>query len=279
MSASPGSAQQASATHISGSTGKSDITIGLMSAMKEEVDSLIPEIQNKTEEEHGKRIYYKGVLWGNKVVIVFSRWGKVAAAATSAILIERYNCGEIIFTGVAGGVAHGLNVGDVVVADRLVQHDMDATPIFKRWEIPLLGAKFFHVSEARREQLASAAELFLSDRIHADTTKEQLLKFGISSPKVVTGLAASGDKFFSSGEDLDRLRSDLPNVACVEMEGAAVAQVCFEHCVPFSVVRTISDGADDGAHVDFQAFVNEIATVYSHGILELALSRSLPLEN
>ena len=114
--------------------------LGIMSAMAEEVDSLLSELSNHTSEVHGKRTYYKGRLFNKvDVVIVFSRWGKVAAAATTAILIERYNCQEIIFTGVAGGVKHGLNVGDVVVADRLVQHDMNATPIFKRFEIPLLG--------------------------------------------------------------------------------------------------------------------------------------------
>ena len=246
--------------------------------MAEEVESLLSELSNQTSEVHGKRTYYKGRLFNKiDVVIVFSRWGKVAAAATTAILIERYDCQEIIFTGVAGGVQHGLNVGDVVVADRLVQHDMNATPIFKRFEIPLLGVTEFATSDCRREQLIKAANTFVATAdgksgLNKMTTSEQRQRFHISNPKVITGLAASGDKFFASKEDLDQLRMDLPECACVEMEGAAVAQVCHEHDIPFSIFRIISDGADDGADIDFQAFVKEIATVYSHGILELALT-------
>jgi adenosylhomocysteine nucleosidase len=251
--------------------------LGIMSAMAEEVESLLYELSNQTSEVHGKRTYYKGQLFGKlDVVIVFSRWGKVAAAATTAILIERYNCEEIIFTGVAGGVLHGLNVGDIVIANRLVQHDMNATPIFKRFEIPLLGVTEFSTSDYRREQLIQAASAFvLRDAgLKKMTTKEQREKFHIANPKVITGLTASGDKFFASKEDLDQLRKDLPECTCVEMEGAAVAQVCQEHDIPFSIVRVISDSADDSADIDFQEFVKEIATVYSHGILELALATS-----
>ncbi len=250
--------------------------------MAEEVESLLSELSNQTSEVHGKRTYYKGRLFNTvDVVIVFSRWGKVAASATTAILVERYNCTEIIFTGVAGGVQHGLNVGDVVVANRLVQHDMNATPIFKRFEIPLLGVTEFATSDVRREQLIKAATTFVAAAADDDSvglnimiSKEQRQKFHIAKPKVITGLVASGDKFFASKEDLDQLRNELPECACVEMEGAAVAQVCNEHDIPFSIVRVISDSADDGADIDFQAFVKEIATVYSHGILELALTTS-----
>lgn len=251
--------------------------LGIMSAMAEEVESLLSELSNQTSEVHGKRTYYKGKLFNKvNVVIVFSRWGKVAAAATTAILIERYNCQEIIFTGVAGGVQHGLNVGDVVVANRLIQHDMNATPIFNRFEIPLLGVTEFTTADVRREQLTKAANVFLTDDagLNVMTTEEQRHKFHIAKPRVVTGLAASGDKFFASKEDLDKLRDDLPECVCVEMEGAAVAQVCHEHDIPFSIIRVISDSADDSADIDFQAFVKEIATVYSHGILQLALTGS-----
>mmetsp|Transcript_7282 Transcript_7282/g.12320 ORF Transcript_7282/g.12320 Transcript_7282/m.12320 type:complete len:264 (+) Transcript_7282:31-822(+) len=261
------------------SSNQPEQRLGIMSAMVEEVESLLSELSNHTSEVHGKRTYHKGRLFNTvDVVIVFSRWGKVAAAATTAILIERYNCQEIIFTGVAGGVQHGLNVGDVVVANKLVQHDMNATPIFKRFEIPLLGVTEFPTSECRRDQLIKAANTFVAAAdgtgLNTMTTEEQRQKFHIAKPKVITGLAASGDKFFASKVDLDQLRNDLPECTCVEMEGAAVAQVCHEHDIPFSIVRIISDSADDSADIDFQAFVKEIATLYSHGILELALTGS-----
>jgi len=253
--------------------------IGIMSAMSEEIESLLPELMDQTSEVHGHRTYYKGKLFGTQdAVIVFSRWGKVASAATAAILIERYDCGEILFTGVAGGVAHGLNVGDVVVADRLVQHDMNARPIFQRFEIPLLGVTEFPTNERRRAMLLKAAQTFI-DRdkstgcgLNSNATEHQRKKFNIVIPKVVTGLVASGDKFFANSADLDELRDALPDCACVEMEGAAVAQVCHEHVIPFSIVRIVSDTADNAADLDFQSFVKEIATVYAHGILELALT-------
>lgn len=154
---------------------------------------------------------------------------------------------------------------------------MDARPIFQRFEVPLLGVTEFPTNERRREMLVKAAQTFIDGDEstgcgpNANATEDQRKKFNIVSPKVVAGLAASGDKFFANLADLDELRA-LPDCACVEMEGAAVAQVCHEHDIPFSIVRVVSDSADDAADLDFQSFVKEIATVYAHGILELALA-------
>jgi adenosylhomocysteine nucleosidase len=91
--------------------------------------------------------------------------------------------------------------------------------------------------------------------------------FGISAPRVIEGVIASGDQFFDSREEIDDLRRRLPQVACVDMEGAAVAQVCEEYAVPFAIVRTLSDSADENAPQDFQRFSREISGHYSLGIL------------
>ena len=111
--------------------------LGIMGAMPEEMDLLIAVIQDKEIIEHGSRVFYKGMLYDQEVVAVFSRWGKVAAATTAVSLITEFQVDRMVFTGVAGGIAPDVNVGDVVIAQRLFQHDMDARPPMRRFEIPL----------------------------------------------------------------------------------------------------------------------------------------------
>jgi len=118
--------------------------IGIMAAMQEEIDRLLRELPAGSEVVNdGRRTYHSGHLWGTPVVIVFSRWGKVAAATTATDLISDFCVTEILFTGVAGAAQPGLKVGDIVVGARLWQHDMDARPLFPRHEIPLLGRSSF----------------------------------------------------------------------------------------------------------------------------------------
>ena len=113
------------------------MTIGIMSAMREEIASLVMDLGTADEALHtGMRTYHRGCLWGIPVVLVFSRWGKVAAASTVTHLIAQFGVDEIIFTGVAGAVDPALNVGDVVIAGQLFQHDMDARPLYSRHELP-----------------------------------------------------------------------------------------------------------------------------------------------
>jgi nucleoside phosphorylase len=120
------------------------MSIGIMAAMQEEIDTLLKELPASSEVvDDGQRTYHSGRLWGTPVVVVFSRWGKVAAATTATHLISEFGVGEILFTGVAGAAQPGLNVGDVVVGARFWQHDIDARPLFPRHEIPLLGRSSF----------------------------------------------------------------------------------------------------------------------------------------
>lgn len=247
------------------------MVLGIMSAMHEEFESLLREMTDVRKTHFGMRDYHAGKLWQHDAVLVFSRWGKVAAATTATDLIARYNIRELIFTGVAGGVQKGLKVGDVIVAKDLVQHDMDASPIFARHEIPLLGMTKFPADLPISGRLEEAARTFLGE-IQTHVASDKLERFSISKPKVLRADIASGDKFFASKDDLEELRQRLTSISCVEMEGAAVAQVCFEHKIPFAVLRTISDAADDSAHIDFQEFVRSIATHYSHGILRRYLN-------
>jgi adenosylhomocysteine nucleosidase len=240
-----------------------------MAAMREEIDTLLKELPADSEVvDEGRRTYHLGHLWGMPVVVVFARWGKVAAATTATHLISDFGVAEILFTGVAGAARAGLKVGDVVVGTRLWQHDMDARPLFPRHEIPLLGCSSFVSDEKRRNQFLRAAAAFLRDDLPTAASEATRAAFHIQSPRAVEGDIASGDKFFADGADLANLRLRLPTIAAVDMESAAVAQVCHEYSVPFTVVRTISDDADESAAHDFPRFLRQVASVYSHGIIK-----------
>ena len=234
--------------------------------MPEEVAHLVEEMgPSRRTHERGGRAYHVGRLFGADAVVVFSRWGKVAAAATATHLLVEHGVRELLFTGVAGGADPSLRVGDVVVASGLVQHDMDASPLFPRHEIPLLGVTHFSVPDALQQRALAAA------RASGLARKARAPEFGVLSPRAVAGEVASGDKFFARAEELQALRARLPGVACVEMEGAAVAQVAHEYGVPLTVLRTLSDAADEAAPVDFLRFVQAVASRYSHGIVRALL--------
>ena len=242
------------------------MAIGIMGAMQEEVGGLIAAMDAPVASEHGGRTYWRGRLFGHEAVVVFSRWGKVAAATTATHLIVAEGVDELLFTGVAGGADPSLHVGDVVIASSLVQHDMNAEPLYPRHEIPLLGVSAFPVDEARQRRALDAANRFLA---HPPTTAAA---FGIEAPVAIAGPIASGDRFVASSADLAELCARLRGLACVEMEGAAVAQVCHEYGVPLTVIRTISDSADEGAPLDFARFVREVAGPWSVGIVRELLA-------
>lgn len=238
---------------------------GIISAMQEEIQALLQELQQVSTTEKGMRTYYTGTLFGKKVVLVFSRWGKVASAATATQLINDFDVKEIIFTGVAGAIHPKLNIGDIVIGKNLYQHDLNAFPFYEKFEIPILRKRFLETNDSAK--LMTATNLFLNtynDFIEIDDSK----LFNIGLPKVIHGDIASGDQFISSLKKIKKLNKKLPTAVCVEMEGAAVAQVCFEYEVPFSIIRVISDKANDNATIDFPKFANSIASKYALGIFK-----------
>lgn len=250
------------------------MTIGIMGAMNEEIQHIIGALTNRCDSEYGQRVFHSGHLWGHPVVLVFARWGKVAAATTATTLIHRFGVKEIVFTGVAGAVEPTLRLGDIVIGRHLYQHDLDARPFFDRHEIPLLGIAALPTCAERRTRLARAVGTFFKEDFGALQSQAQTVGIVLENPRVVVSDIASGDKFFAEKSAVHELRQRLPSVDCVEMEGAAVAQVCAEHHVPFSIMRTISDSGDEQAPVDFVAFVNQIASVYSHGVMRHLLGGS-----
>lgn len=243
------------------------IRLGLISAMQQEQAGLIELMQDKHQVSRSLRTYSIGKLEEVDCVCVLSRIGKVAAAATALTLIERFNVTHILFTGVAGAVDHNLRVGDVVVADAPVQHDLNASPIFPRFEVPLLGKACFATDKALSDHLFRVAEDFLTYDFAQAVAPADQQAFRLAAPRVYRGLVASGDQFISSEEKLQELRASLPGLVALEMEGAAVGQVCFESGIPFAVIRTISDCANEHAPRDFMKFIERVASRYAFGVI------------
>jgi len=248
-------------------------TIGILGAMAQEIDEVKKLMTDVKTHEIGGRTFFEGFLEGKKCVVAFSKWGKVAATMTSVILITVFKVDEIVFIGTAGGIAPGIKVGDVVVANRLVQHDVDSRPMQKQFEIPQLN-KIYIETDSRLRDLAMQATQSLIERGNGVIIdKEKAAEFSITNTTLHRGDVASGDKFINSVEQRDTLLSLLPDVKCVEMEGAAVAQACCEFDIPFAVIRIISDSADNNAHFDFGNFIKEVANAYSTEIIIEMLKR------
>lgn len=237
-----------------------DSPIAILSALAEEQEGLLEHLQDAQQVVHGGRVFWTGRMQGLPVVLALSRIGKVAAATTATGLIAHFGATHVVFTGVAGGVGRGVLVGDVVVGTHYVQHDMDASPLFPRFEIPLCGQALF---AADASLAATACEAF--KRVQPVLRTEQY------PAHLHQGLIASGDRFVSSSAEvavlLDGLAASGYRPLAVEMEGAAVAQVCADYRVPFVAMRTISDRADDTAHADFPQFVRETASRYARAFV------------
>jgi adenosylhomocysteine nucleosidase len=234
------------------------MTTAILSALAEEQQGLMDRLQQPRRVERAGRVFCLGELHGQPVVLALSRIGKVAAATTATTLIEAFGAQRLIFTGVAGGIGPGVAVGDVVVADAFVQHDMDASPLFPKYQVPLYGRERFASDEALADALLVA-------------TRAGLSRLGLPAT-VHHGLIASGDRFVCAAQEAHELHAALSAAGhaplAVEMEGAAVAQVCHDYAIPYAAMRTISDRADDTAHVDFPKFITEVASRYALAIID-----------
>ncbi|MFN3495353.1 MAG: 5'-methylthioadenosine/adenosylhomocysteine nucleosidase [Hydrogenophaga sp.] len=239
----------------------------IVSALHDELASVLALMPDEHRQTVGGRDFWVGHLHGHDVVAVLSGIGKVAAATTATLLIERFGVQRIVFTGVAGGLGAGVNVGDVVLARSFLQHDMDASPIFPRHEVPGYSCSRFEADPALADALELACERMLH-ALPAQMDAATVKAFGLQTPRLHQGLLVSGDRFVSTTAESQALQRELPDALAVEMEGAAFAQVCHDFGIPLAVVRTISDRADDAAHVDFPRFLREVASRYSGAVVE-----------
>lgn len=238
--------------------------IAILSALAEEQAGLVECMTRVECVEYAGRTFWLGLLDGQGVVLTLSRIGKVAAALTATALIAKWGVQRMVFTGVAGGTGPGVAVGDVVVGSHYLQHDMDASPLFPRYEIPLTGQSVFPANPLLLEAACEAVREVQPD-----------VRSGRYRADLHCGLIASGDRFVSASGEVHALLAAAAasgfHPLAVEMEGAAVAQVCADYQVPFVAIRTISDRADDTAHVDFPQFVQETASVYALAIVRKML--------
>ena len=214
---------------------------GIIGAMREEVDLLIVKLEGAHTETIATMDFVTGRLNGVDVVVVEGRGGKVNAAMCTQVLIDRFDVSHIIFTGVAGSLDFSIEIGDLIISTDLIQHDADLTGFgYPPGVLPDLHLLSFAADdELRARAMRAAAEV---------------------CPEVAAyeGRIATGDQFVQSLERKEFIVKTF-GASCVEMEGAAVAQVAWLNDVPFVVVRAISDKADGSAHADFAEFLPESA--------------------
>lgn len=209
--------------------------IGIIGAMSEEVEILKDEMVIEEKIEKASMTFYHGMLLGKDVVVVTCGIGKVNAAVCTQILIDRFEVEKIINVGIAGGLNKDIYPGDIVVATNLVQHDMDV--------------RFFGDPLGQVPRLKTYD--FKCDEKLVKIANEAIAHIG--GVKSYTGRIISGDQFVSDAEKQKFLGTHFDAFA-VEMEGASIGQVCYLNQMPFVVIRSISDNAINGSHMDYEIF-------------------------
>ena len=221
---------------------------GIIVAMQEELEVILQSLDKEKTIERAGMEFHVGRYANRRVVAVICGIGKVNAALCTQVLISELQVDQIINIGVAGGLGHGIEPGDIVIADSLVQHDVDVTAFdLPKGQIPRLDVFDFK------------ADAFM-------------LKMAIQASKQITtqahfvGRIVTGDQFVASPADAKRLHEDFQALAC-EMESASIAQVCHLNKTPFICIRSISDNANTGAHMDFAQFT-PIAVANASALLQ-----------
>lgn len=247
--------------------------IGILAPMPEEIELIIQNMEVNSIYESGRRTFYRGRFFGKECVVALSRIGKVASSVTAAVMIEKFAITHLVVCGVAGAIASHLKTGDIVVANECVQHDLDARPLFPQFEAPLLEKGFFQCDSLLVELALLSSKDFLQNDLNKFIAASDCETFGLKNANVYKGQLCCGDQFIGSVAQLSKIRMELPETICVEMEGGAVGQVCFEYSVPYVVIRTISDAADDSAHIDFAKYIDNVAKYYTLGVVSKLIER------
>ncbi len=202
--------------------------------MEEEIRHLIQAFDYYELHELANQKIYEGLIEGKEVAIVQSGIGKVNASIACSLLIGQFQVELVINTGSAGAIKNGLKIGDLVLSTELAYHDVDN-----------------RIFNYQYGQIPQMPELYKSD--------EDLIKkieaLSAENLKAHKGLIVSGDSFVSSDEETKRIKKYFPNALVTEMEGAAIAQTCYQFDIPFIVIRAVSDTADESAEIDFDEFV------------------------
>ena len=231
---------------------KSASLTGIISALDYEIELLMDEMETKRVDVIGNAEYHVGVLQGKNVVLVHAGSGKVLSACGTTELINHYPVDRVLFTGIAGGLLDEEKVLDVVIGEKLFQHDYGwlKNSGFE-WSGAPYGEKKWVQSDPQLCDLAYRSAVQVLGEEH-----------------VFRGVIATGDQFIASEEEANRLRREFDALAC-EMEGAAVAMVCAKYEIPFAVIRSLSDKADGNAHESLENMGKTAAEHSSRIILRM----------
>ncbi len=222
--------------------------IAIMGAMPEEIEPLLKKVENVKRIEYAANVYYEATYQGKALVIAYSKIGKVFASLTATILIEKFGCDTLLFSGVAGAISPDLKIGDLIIADGLCQHDLD---------IVAFGHPYGYVPEG---------EVCIPTDAKLRTIAKEVAKR--NNLPLKEGIIATGDQFVACGDRKSWISKTFKADA-LEMEGAAVAVVCSALKVPFFILRAISDTANDEAGVDFDTFMVSSAKISADFILDM----------
>lgn len=212
--------------------------LAIMGAMEEEIEPLLSHFKDVNIVEFANNKYYEVSYNGLDIVIAYSKIGKVFASLTATTMIEKFGCNTLLFSGVAGAINPTLKIGDLIIADKLCQHDLDITAFGHPNGFVPGGSVFVETSKELRDTAIEVANE--------------------NDLKVIVGTIATGDQFVHSAERKNFIESTFKADA-LEMEGASVAVVCDALNVPFFVLRAISDSADMDAGFDFDEFLKSSA--------------------
>jgi adenosylhomocysteine/aminodeoxyfutalosine nucleosidase len=216
--------------------------------MPEEIATILEKVENVKKLEYENNTYYEATYQGNELVIAYSKIGKVFSSLTASTLLEKFAGDKLLFSGVAGAINPALNIGDLIIADKLCQHDLDISIFGHDFGYVPEGAKFVETDKALREIAKVVA------------TNNNL--------SLIEGTIATGDQFVASNERKEFISKNFQADA-IEMEGASVAVVCDALNVPFFVLRAISDTANDDAGMDFDEFMVSSAKISANFILDM----------
>lgn len=231
--------------------------IGIIGAMQVEVEHLTAKLTNPVLHPIAGRIVFTGILAGKEVCIVQSGMGKVAAAATAQMLIDHFDVGVLINTGMGGGLSPELNVKDLVIGSEAVEHDFN---------LRALG----YVRGSMNEKDKSTPTMFAANETMIRLAKEAADEVLPAGSKAIVGTVASADLFVSDAGTKAKLRKNH-NAVVAEMEGAAIAHVASDNGVPFVILRTISDLAEGDAEISFhelEEYVGELAENITEALLK-----------
>ncbi len=222
--------------------------IAIMGAMREEIEPILESVGTYTAHQHAGNVFYEFTYGEHEIVLAYSKIGKVFSAITASVMIEKFGAKALLFSGVAGGISKELNIGDLIMATSLCQHDVDITAF---------GHPAGFIPEGTLMVEADSDLLSIARTVAKD--------MNISLKE---GIIATGDQFVASSDRKSWIEKTF-NADALEMEGASVACVCQNFGIPFFVLRAISDTADGGASEDFDAFLRSSAKVSAEFILNM----------